>query len=402
MLSAENLVHFAADAAFAVNQEQRLLAANRQFEELLGYQGHEILGRPCYEVLQAVLPGGQPLCTPDCQAKWLFGRCRPHAARNCLCRRKDGEWVKVQMSSIAVPGANSDDATDHDDGAIGVVLLRPLEQSLIEAPPTPTLRAFTLGRFGLVVGDQGIAVARWHRKQALALLKYLLTDRGHAVHRERLIDSLWPDAAPRQGRERLKVTVYFLRQQLRQAGIRQEVIGMVDGAYFLRREEIWIDVDAFESRVREGRTMEREHRLVEALRCYEDAQDLYRGDYFEEDPYADWCAEERERLRELYLDMLGRTAEAYVVQGDYAEAALVCRKALAREPCRESMHRVLMGCLAQLGRLDEALAQFDRCGQVLARELGVEPMPETKRLHRELRATARPAAAETAAYANRP
>lgn len=384
MVRAENLAHLASDAAFVMDQKLRILAWNQQSEELLGYRQNEILGHFCYDVLQAVLPDGQRLCTPDCQAKWLFGRCKPYANRHCLCRDKDGEWVNVQLSSIAVPGAEWVDEKPQNDGVKGLVLLRPLERTLLNVSPTPMLRVFTLGQFGLVVGDQSVAVARWARKQALTLLRYLVTARGHAVHRERLIEFLWPDATARQGRERFKVTVYFLRRELRRASMAEEVIAASGEAYWLRGERIWVDADVFEARVNEGRTLDRENRLEEAARCYGEAQKLYRGDYFEEYPYEDWCAEERERLREVYLDMLGWMAETNAALGEYAKAVQVCREALVREPCRESQYRALMGYLAHLGRSDEALAQFDHCRQVLARDLGVEPMPETQRMYRQI------------------
>ena len=401
IVRAEDLAQFASDAAFVFDQELRILAWNRQCEELLGYHQDEVLGHFCYDVLQAVLPDGQPLCTPDCEAKWLLGRCRPYAIRHCLCRGKDGAWANVQLNSIAVPDALSPDAGPNydetrQDGVKGLVLIRPFERTLLNASRTPMLRAFTLGGFGLVAGDHGIAVARWERKQALTLLKYLIAARGHAVHRERLIEALWPDAAARQGRERLKVTVYFLRRALRQAGMAEEVVGASDETYSLRRERIWVDADAFEARVNEGRTLERQNRLAEAARRYQEAQQLYRGDYFEENPYADWCAEERERLREIYLDMLGRLAEANAGLGEHGRAIEVCRMALVREPSRESVHRALMGYLARLGRSDEALAQFDHCRRILARELGVEPMPETERVYRKIRGAARPAATKPA------
>ncbi len=70
--------------------------------------------------------------------------------------------------------------------------------------------------------------------------------------------------------------------------------------------------------------------------------------------------------------------------------------ALVREPSRESVHRALMGYLAHLGRSDEALAQFDHCRRILARELGVEPMPETERVYRKIRGAAKQASTKPA------
>jgi DNA-binding SARP family transcriptional activator len=104
----------------------------------------------------------------------------------------------------------------------------------------------------------------------------------------------------------------------------------------------------------------------------------------EEDIYADWCAEQRERLREIDLEMLAGMAECYAERDRYAEAARVCRSALVRDPYREGFHRALMRYLIHLGHADSAVAQYHHCERVLAQELGVEPMPETQSLYRQI------------------
>ena len=62
---------------------------------------------------------------------------------------------------------------------------------------------------------EGLAADKWKRRKAVELLKCLLTHLGRPLHRERLIEYLWPDADMNQGWERLKVVISFLRKQLR-------------------------------------------------------------------------------------------------------------------------------------------------------------------------------------------
>ncbi len=54
------------------------------------------------------------------------------------------------------------------------------------------------------------------------------------------------------------------------------------------------------------------------------------------------------------------------------------------DPCRESFHYLLMKYLLKDGRPDLALAQYRHCQQVLAREFGTEPLPETQRLYQQI------------------
>jgi DNA-binding SARP family transcriptional activator len=114
-----------------------------------------------------------------------------------------------------------------------------------------------------------------------------------------------------------------------------------------------------------------------------------------EDLHADWCAEERERLREIHLENLADMAECHAELGQYAEAVAVCRTILVDDPCREGIHRTLMEYLLCLGHTDSARAQYHHCRRILADELGVEPMPETQEIYRRI------IAGEAAAIATR-
>ncbi len=381
LIDARNLVDNASDAAFAIDDGLNITAWSRGAQNLLGYAPSEAIGRHCSEIIQAVLPGGGSLCVPGCDGIRCFRREQPFAAAACRARHKDGGWVAMSIGSVVMPNHAR---SSHGDSAVAVIFLRQGEEKQAGPPPEPALRISVLGRFGVAARGRRLAVENWERKQALTLLKYLVAQLGHPVHREALIEYLWPDVDEGQGRERLKVTVYFLRRQLRAAGLPGDVVQTAGKTYVLDDETVWVDAEAFQRLVAEGSRLQREQRWVEALNVYEEAQHLYRGDYMAEDLYVDWCAAERERLREIYLEVLAGMVDCHAERGHYAEAVQVCRTALVRDPCRESFHRALMEHLVHLGRADWALAQYHSCRRILDRELGVEPMPETRRLHRRI------------------
>lgn len=385
-----SLVDLASDAALAVDSNSQVVAWNQRAESLLGYRAEQTVGRPCYDVLQAILPSGEPLCTPECEGKLCFAHRSPFAVRACSLRHKDGRWLQASISTLIAPALNRDCA---GPATVAVVLLRPKKEAVADALTDPQLRVYTFGRFGLSVGDRSMPVDRWHRKHALTLLKLLITHRGEMVHREHVIECLWPDANEVRGRERLKVTTYFLRQQLHAIGLSDNVIAVGNAAFSLRRDAVWLDCEAFETFFNEGRLLVHRGQIEAALVYFEKAERIYKGDYLPEERYSDWCAEERERLRELYFDMLDHMVDGYVECGDHGRAAQVCRRALTREPCREGFHRALMLCLARLGQRDRLIAHYDRCRRVLQAELGVAPTPETERLFQELSAAGKSAGA---------
>jgi PAS domain S-box-containing protein len=377
---ASDLAEFASDAAFAIDVDAKIVAWNSRAQRLLGYTPAEAIGRHCGEVLQATLSGGEPLCHPDCDVIQCFRDCRSYGVPNCRLRHRDGEWIPASIASVAI----SERARRLSDENIMAVLFIQNVATAIPVPQHHTLQIFTLGGFGIVAAGRSIDVAKWKRKQAVTLLKYLTTQLDRPVHRERLLDCLWPDVDRSRGWGRLKVTTYYLRRELRANGMSDDVVKTVGNAYLLRRDAVWLDADVFERLVTEGRALQDEAQWSDALDRYVEAQRLYRGDYLEEETFADWCAEERERLHELYLEMLARAAECHAELGQYAAVVQIYRKALVFDPCRESFHCLLMKYLVKDGRSDLALVQYRHCKQVLAREFGTEPLPETQRLYQKI------------------
>ncbi|HEY4773854.1 MAG TPA: BTAD domain-containing putative transcriptional regulator, partial [Xanthobacteraceae bacterium] len=318
------LVNFASDAAFAISGASRIVAWNERAADLLGYSSAEALDRPCDKILQIMLPGGKLLCGPGCEAKRCFEHQSPFAASECCLRHKDGRWLHADISTLVTPARGNGSAAAR---TVAIVLMRPHEQAVF-ARADGRLQILTFGRFGLSANGRALSVDRWYRRQALTLLKILITYRREVLHREHLIAHLWPDADERRGRERLKVTAYVLRERLRAAGMSGDIVSAAGSAYALDREAIWLDCEAFEKSYEEGRRLAQRGRASDALVRFEEAARLYQGDFLPEDIYADWCAEERERLRESYFDVLGHVIDGYLDRGDFEEAAVICRRGL--------------------------------------------------------------------------
>ncbi len=215
------LVDCASDAAFAIDGGRTIVAWNRAARRLLGYAPDEVIGWRCSDVLQAILPGGEPLCVPSCEGIRCFRHSQHFAAPACYARHKNGGWVPVNLASVVMSKRVQDSDTP---SVIAVVFLRGGREEQSLPLLGQTLQIFTLGRFGLAAGGYSLGVKKWERKQAVTLLKFLVAHLGRAVPREVLSQFLWPDSDERSGRERLKVTIYALRRQLRAAGMTEDIV----------------------------------------------------------------------------------------------------------------------------------------------------------------------------------
>jgi len=269
-----DLAEFASDAAFAINVDSKIVTWNAQAQRLLGYTLSEVIGRHCGDVLQATLSGGEPLCHPDCDVIQCFRSCRSYGVPNCRVRHRDGEWIPASITSVAMSEQGRSLSADN---VMAVVFIQE-SAAAIAIPQSHTLQIFALGGFGVVVAGRNVDISKWKRKQAVTLLKYLITQIDRPVHRERLLDCLWPDVDESRAWGRLKVTAYYLRHELRANGMSDEVVKTIGDAYLLRRDAVWLDADAFERLVAEGRALQDQARWSDALNCYVDAQRLYRGD----------------------------------------------------------------------------------------------------------------------------
>ncbi len=252
----------------------------------------------------------------------------------------------------------------------------------------PLIKVQTLGPFRVWLGDELIVTHGRPAQKVKELFAVLLTRREHAVSADQLMDLIWPDLLPDSAANSLRVAVSHLRRIL-QPDLRRGI----DSAYILTCEqgyrfrsgsECWIDADAFLQAVGEGEESERQEQWQSAVAAYQSASEIYRGDYLEEHPYAEWTIAPREHLRETSLDALGRLAECHARQGHYRRALSVCRQILAMDPLRESAYRQEMIFHYRLGQRDQALRAYERCKNVLVAELGVDPMPETADLHAQI------------------
>ena len=256
-------------------------------------------------------------------------------------------------------------------------------QRSVRAPSPPQLAVHLLGPLYVAIDD--VAVEDWPSARCRSLFGYLLTHRGPWPPREVLMEVFWPGSPPEASRNSLNVAIHGLRRTLRTI-TDLPVIVYEGGGYRINRDlRLWLDVEAFDSRVESGRRFEDAGETDKAMRDYEFAGGLYRGDFMAEDPYEDWAALTRERLRLAHLDALGRLSSLYFDAGHFTACASLCQRIIESDPCREDAHRRLMRCYSRQGQPHLALMQYRACARALTAELGVETDPTTRELHEHIR-----------------
>ena len=210
-------------------------------------------------------------------------------------------------------------------------------------------------------------------KKAQALLAYCALRPGQAHQREKLATLLWGDTEECNARNSLRQTLFVLRTALR--GNLSRTLRIAGDTVATEPQTIDVDVLAFERLAAE--------RTPQAL---EQAAALYRGDLLEgfivdEESFEQWLIEERERLRELAIEVLARLLRCQDAPGMTEAAVQTARRLLVLDPLQEAVHRLLMRLHGQAGRREAAMRQYEVCVNLLRRELRLEPEPETRQLY---------------------
>ncbi|MCC6644185.1 MAG: response regulator [Polyangiaceae bacterium] len=252
------------------------------------------------------------------------------------------------------------------------------------SPPELELRCF--GPFTILRRGQRVPGESFTRSKALTLLKLLARRPGAPLHRDVLMEHLWPEVDPRQGANRLHGVVHDLRAVIEpDRGKRGWAYVRNQGEDYYLDADGKIEVDVVRFRALAGaRPRGDPSALVAHL---EQLVALYRGDLFEDEPFAEWCVADRDALRDTYVDALVTLAGLYASR-ERAEQRLSClRKALVASPFREDLLRELLEALARRGRSGEALALYGEYQRRLEAELGDAPSSELRALRARLLAT---------------
>ncbi|MBN1976183.1 MAG: AAA family ATPase [Anaerolineae bacterium] len=235
------------------------------------------------------------------------------------------------------------------------------------------LRLYTFG--GLRIEREG-QFLQLSTQKARDLLAYLVTFRDRPHPRPVLAGTLWPDLPEGKARRRLSDTLWRVRRVLG-----DHVMADEERVRFNTEAPYWLDVQEFEAKRQEAESGEQgtESYVLSLVSCIQ----LYLGPFLD-GLYHDWVLLERERLQERYLEALKRLLEYNKQTGDYAEALAIAQRLAAVEPLHEAAHRELMRLYHLLGRDAEAVAQYQRCREILREEMGVDPAPETEALYHTL------------------
>lgn len=114
----QELLDKSADAAYVVDDNQRIVAWNQVAADLLGFEAQAVVGAHCYQVLGGHADGGCVVCKRGCQPYTAGRRGDLVPSFDVQVRTGDGRPRWINVSIITLPMEN-----DTDDRSLAVVHL---------------------------------------------------------------------------------------------------------------------------------------------------------------------------------------------------------------------------------------------------------------------------------------
>ena len=319
-------------------------------------------------------PGGAEGASPGSSpaAEWPAGVAavneHDQATRNATMRPTPAQSADPTTGAVPTRHANAHSVGPRTGGSAardGTFVSRPRD----DGTEGFAIRGF--GGFSLSVGGRPLDLSIL-KPRVRALLRFLVLNTGRPVHREVIVEALWPDGDRASGARSLHVALSSVRRLLDAPDGWATLVRDGDAYRLDIRDGVRFDVADFERGAVEGRRARAEGRDDDAREAFERALHAYRGELMPEDGPADWVVDQRDRCRSLVVEVSRSLSELCLRQGDPRAAADAAAAGIAADRYHDPLWRLLIEAHDDAGDQGAASRARIEYGAVLA-QLGLAP-----------------------------
>jgi predicted ATPase/DNA-binding SARP family transcriptional activator len=240
--------------------------------------------------------------------------------------------------------------------------------------------------FKVAVNGQGMDEKAWRLRHPRQLFQMLCLRPGHRLHRDEIVERLWPQSEAPLAANRLYHTVHVLRAEFAKMGLpnSEPVLLFESGVLRLNpQHQVTVDVDQFDDLVARCRTHTPDRQML--LQQAAELGAELSGQCAQQDG---WFEVRHQEVRERCVWVLEQLAVCHRQAGRLHLAIVALQGLVALEPCNEIAHRSLMELFDAVGQPELALAQYEACRTFLQRDLTAEPASGTQTLREAIAARA--------------
>ncbi|WP_203902110.1 BTAD domain-containing putative transcriptional regulator [Virgisporangium aliadipatigenens] len=245
-----------------------------------------------------------------------------------------------------------------------------------QVPHTPAARWLDItcfGSFRLEIDGRPVDLSGV-RARARSALRLLATHAGQQVHREVLIEALWPDLTPAAATRNLQVTISALRGLLDRATGpgRPSLLVRSGGSYGLALPPGgYCDVVAFHDAVGRWRRLRGGPDRAAEIATLREALAAYGAELLPEEGPAEWAVAAREQVDRQATEASRALAEAELARGHVGEAITAAEHSLSLDRTDDKAWQVLLEGYERAGAPAKA-AQVRKRYAAMLTDLGLD------------------------------
>ncbi|QHC22910.1 AfsR/SARP family transcriptional regulator [Streptomyces sp. GS7] len=241
------------------------------------------------------------------------------------------------------------------------------------AERAPRVAIWCFGGFRMAIGDR---IVDWMkiRPRARAAMRLLAMRAGRPVHKEALIEALWPDAPLASATANLQVAISSLRGLLEPDRERRkpQLVVRTGDAYLLNLPaDAYLDTLAFQTALTRSRRASAVGDTDSAVADLRDALASYSGELLPEDGPAEWLQHDREMYRRQAANAAAELAAAELAAGNPRDAVVAAEKCLVIDAFHDTGWQLLVRAYRRLGAPAAAERARRRYAAMLA-SLGID------------------------------
>jgi two-component SAPR family response regulator len=245
--------------------------------------------------------------------------------------------------------------------------------------PDIPLRIHCLGRLIIEHPVRGLhTMEQWMYAKPGQLLSVLIAAVVHnkKLDRDTIGALLWPNLSPAKMTNNFHVSMSLLKKH-----IGKNHIQFKGGLYGL--DSVWIDAVEFRVSICDAEKALRQGKIHYVEFKLKNAMTLYKG-IFMKDSYDGWLDELKSEFSVLHRKGLIMLGDIYLRKFKFDEAIETGKDILNDDPLNEQGHRFLMRSYILSGERAKAVSQYNKCEEILQRELQCEPSKETQQLYKDM------------------
>ena len=235
------------------------------------------------------------------------------------------------------------------------------------------------GGLRLMQGAAEAANIPWKRKKSKELFIYLALQPGYAAGRDQVVETIFADGEPSKQANRLYVTVYQLKQTLKDhLGVEGAVL-LKDGYVKIADHAIdFVDTEKYNTLIRVAEQLWTSDRSLSA-ELYSQAVQMY-AELLPEMPYIDWLDAARNHFAELQANALRKLSSHAADTENFDAAESYCRQWLRLKPAEEEAYQQMMRVLMMQNKIAEANYWYRQLEKMCLEELQTAPLPESRQI----------------------